>query len=69
MKLSKINVYTLENRLGIERRIFSYSIHIPERRSHTDRRGGVEHQSQDSSYLREGETLSMYVYDWITKLR
>lgn len=29
-------------RLGIERRVYSYSAHIPERRSDTDRRTGLD---------------------------
>jgi hypothetical protein len=28
-------------RIGVDRRTFSYSLHIPERRSHNDRRKGV----------------------------
>jgi hypothetical protein len=28
-------------RIGFDRRTFSYSLHIPERRSHSDRRKGV----------------------------
>ena len=28
-------------RIGVDRRTFSYSLHIPERRSHSDRRKGV----------------------------
>ena len=28
-------------RIGVDRRTFSYSLHVPERRSHNDRRKGV----------------------------
>ncbi len=28
-------------RIGVDRRTFSYSLHVPERRSHSDRRKGV----------------------------
>jgi hypothetical protein len=63
MNLAKRKDYTFENRLGIERRKFSYSIHIPERRSTMDRRGGDKHHSKDSSYSREGDIFSLYVCD------
>jgi len=46
--LSKVDVVDSEDqallkpnvsrRIGVDRRSFSYSLHIPERRSHTDRR-------------------------------
>ena len=29
-----------DRRIGVDRRTFSYSLHIPERRSHNDRRKG-----------------------------
>ena len=38
-------------RLGIERRNFSYSIHIPERRSGLERRSSDDRQNQISSYF------------------
>ena len=34
-----------ESRIGIERRQFSYTAHIPERRSGNDRRKGVERKN------------------------
>ena len=33
-------------RSGIERRLFSYTIHIPERRSGKERRSGVDRRSE-----------------------
>ena len=33
-------------RSGIERRLFSYSIHIPELRSGKDRRSGIDRRSE-----------------------
>jgi len=39
MKLTKAKVSIREKRIGIDRRKFSYSLHIPERRSGMDRRG------------------------------
>jgi hypothetical protein len=38
-------------RSGIERRQFSYMIHIPERRSGEDRRSGVDRRTQKSVKL------------------
>jgi len=35
----------LGRRLGIDRRVFSYSLHIPERRSGQDRRSGKDRRS------------------------
>jgi hypothetical protein len=34
-------------RIGFDRRIFSYSLHIPERRSHDDRRKGDNRRTPD----------------------
>jgi hypothetical protein len=34
-----------ERRLGIERRVFSYTLHIPERRSGKERRNGLGRRS------------------------
>ena len=33
-------------RIGVDRRSFSYSLHIPERRSHDDRRKGDNRQKK-----------------------
>ena len=33
-------------RTGIERRIFSYNLHVPERRSKKDRRGGLDRRDR-----------------------
>ena len=63
MNLAKQIDYICENSLGIERRKFSYTFHIPERRSNMDIKGGVKNQRRDSSYSREGEDLSMYLHD------
>ena len=38
-------------RSGVERRQFSYMIHIPERRSGKDRRSGVDRRTQKSVEL------------------
>ena len=35
-----------DRRLGIERRVFSYTLHIPERRSGKERRSGLGRRSE-----------------------
>jgi hypothetical protein len=42
-------LFTKDNRgrrLGIDRREFSYTMHIPERRSGKERRGGLDRRSK-----------------------
>jgi hypothetical protein len=40
-------------RMGIDRRQFSYLLHVPERRSDTDRRSGIDRR--DGRELRQNE--------------
>ena len=48
-------------RLGVERRRFSYLVHIPERRSGKDRRSGFDRRSLKGSGL-ENRTERRRVY-------
>jgi hypothetical protein len=45
MKLAKTNGNKFDKRLGIERRNFSFILHIPERRSGVDRSSGVDRRT------------------------
>ncbi|MBW1707691.1 MAG: hypothetical protein JRJ86_21445 [Deltaproteobacteria bacterium] len=56
MAESKVTFYEKDNggrRLGIERRQFSYSSHIPERRGRDDRRTGLDRRNDISRRMEE----------------
>ena len=42
-------------RTGVDRRQFSYSIHVPERRSGEDRRSGVDRRATSTDYMWDKE--------------
>ena len=44
MKLSTLS-YIEDRRSGVDRRIFSYAIHVPEQRSGKDRRRGTDRRN------------------------
>ena len=48
----KILLYNGSRRSGIDRRRFSYAVHIPERRSSIDRRKGLDRRSQQREQIK-----------------
>ena len=48
-------IYNRDRRSGIDRRKFSYSEHIPERRYGKDRRSGIDRRKVHYKYLSEIE--------------
>ena len=47
--------YSNERRKGNERRKFSYTIHLPERRSDMDRRSGLERRNTPREKINKSE--------------
>ena len=48
-------LYSNERRKGNERRKFSYTIHLPERRSEMDRRSGLERRKNPRQKMNKSE--------------